>query len=225
MTRIVSKLTNYTIRQCSNQECRLRFPAPDNSGIGINCPKCKSITVVIHNLRINQEFDQSSLEHLNIPTLEVVLDNVRSTFNVGAIFRTADGAGVKKIHLCGITPSPTNLKVHKTALGAENSMPYELHKNTLDTLTTLKEAGRRIWALEETESALNVQNISLSQSSPATVLVVGNEIVGVDPDVLAICDLHLRIPMAGIKGSLNVAVAFGIAVYNLLKFQDSSSLE
>lgn len=218
MNRVVSKSTIYTIRQCTNQECRLRFPAPDNSGIGINCPKCKSITDVIHHLTINHETDQCSNEYLNLPPLEVVLDNVRSTFNVGAIFRTADGAGVKKIHLCGITPSPTNPKVHKTALGAENHMPYELHKNTLDTLVSLKGAGKRIWALEETESALNIQNISLSPSSPATVLVVGNEIVGVDPDVLAICDQHLLIPMAGIKGSLNVAVAFGIAVYNLLKF-------
>lgn len=217
-------MNGYTIRICTNQDCRLRFPAPAQSGIGIHCPKCKSKTSILHTLITNDEINENSNpKYKDLPDLEVVLDNVRSTFNVGAIFRTADGAGVRKIYLCGITPAPTNPKVHKTALGAELSMPYESHRNALDILLELKNSGKRIWALEDTGSAKNIQSFSLDSFSPPTVLVVGNEIIGIDPDILAICDDHLKIPMAGIKGSLNVAIAFGIAVYNLIRFPTQSS--
>lgn len=211
--------STYYIRECGNPNCQLRFPAPKDSGIGVQCPKCKSDTIITDSIQLNH--DQSPREGGlgNFSSLEVVLDNVRSTFNVGAIFRTADAAGISKIHLCGITPSPINIKVHKTALGAENTIPYDIHNNTVHLIKTLKNEGKRIWALEETSDSSSLFAFHHQRIDPPTVLILGNELVGVDPKVLALCDAHLQIPMLGIKGSLNVAIAFGIAVYNLLDFQ------
>lgn len=206
---------NYLIRQCQNENCMMRFPAPENSGIGEQCPLCKTKTKIIHKLSLSDEND-SSISRNSLPDLEIILDNIRSTFNVGAIFRTSDGAGISKIHLCGITPPPTHQKVHKTALGAETNIAYEKHPNTLELVRKFKAAGKRIWALEKTNLSVPIHQVRLEKNDPGTILVVGNEIIGIDPDVLEICDSQLHIPMAGIKKSLNVAVAFGIAVYDLM---------
>ena len=217
----------YLIRQCSNQICNFRFPAPKNSGIGVHCPKCKSETLIIHEINLNHEekHQNNGLQHVD--KLGVVLDNIRSTFNVGAIFRSADGVGIKKIHLCGITPSPTNPKVHKTSLGSEFTVNYETHPNAVSLIKSMKENGYIIWALEKTSISQSIFNYEISESSQPTILVVGNEITGVDPDVLKLCDAHLHIPMVGLKNSLNVAIAFGIAVYSLTEnqFSPSKSLE
>ncbi|MBE0686199.1 MAG: RNA methyltransferase [Anaerolineaceae bacterium] len=153
-----------------------------------------------------------------------MLDNIRSTFNVGAILRSSDGVGIKKIHLCGITPSPTNPKVHKTSLGSEFTVNYESHPNTVSLIKRLKENGYIIWALEKTPMSQSIFNYKITESSHPTILVVGNEIAGIDPDVLKECDTHLHIPMKGLKNSLNVAIAFGIAVYSLSQSNFSSSI-
>ncbi len=218
-------MDKYLIRQCSNQNCNFRYPAPKNSGIGVNCPKCKSETLILHELNLNREEITARYPLYPENNLEIVLDNIRSTFNVGAILRSSDGVGVKKIYLCGITPAPTNTKVHKTALGAEKTVNYEVHPNALALVKTLKRKGYVIWALEKTPTAQSIFKFQISSSSPPTLLVVGNEIVGVDPDILNECDAHLNIPMAGLKNSLNVAIAFGIAVYSLTKNNFSSSVE
>lgn len=217
----------YLIRQCSNQNCNFRFPAPNNSGIGVQCPKCKSDTLIIHEINLNHEEQYENNEHRQANKLNVVLDNIRSTFNVGAIFRSADGVGIKKIHLCGITPSPSNPKVHKTSLGSEFTVNYETHPNAVSLIKSMKENGYIIWALEKTSISQSIFNYEISESSHPTILVVGNEITGVDPDVLKLCDAHLHIPMVGLKNSLNVAIAFGIAVYSLTEnqFSPSKSLE
>ncbi len=213
----------YLIRQCSKQNCNFRFPAPKNSGIGVNCPKCKSETMIIHEINLNHEdiFEHHDFHQAN--NLEVVLDNIRSTFNVGAIFRSSDGVGIKKIHLCGITPPPTNPKVHKTSLGSEFTVNYESHPNAVSLIKSLKNKGYIIWALEKTSMSQSFFDFQITESSHPTTLVVGNEITGVDPDVLNECDSHLHIPMVGLKNSLNVAIAFGIAVYSLTKNNFSSS--
>ena len=207
--------SNYLILQCQNKNCMMRFPAPENSGIGEQCPVCKTSTKIIRRLVLSNENNFPSAK-IDLPEFEVILDNIRSTFNVGAIFRTSDGAGISKVHLCGITPPPTHHKVHKTALGAETRIAYEKHPNTLELVQKLKEAGKRIWALEKTDASIPINQVKLEINDPETVLVVGNEVIGIDPDVLEICDCQVHIPMAGIKNSLNVAVAFGIAVYNLV---------
>ncbi len=178
--------------------------------------------MIVQEIKLNQDSHAQNPGFSHHGSVEIVLDNIRSTFNVGAIFRTADGAGISKIHLCGITPAPTNTKVHKTALGAQNSIPYEIHRNSLDLIKQLKQDGKRIWALEKTETSQNIQEIKIKPEDQKTVLILGNEIIGIDPEVLALSDLQLHIPMVGLKGSLNVAIAFGIAVYNLLEFESFS---
>ena len=143
----------------------------------------------------------------------VVLNNIRSRENVGSIFRTADAAGVSKIYLCGITPAPPHEKISKTALGAENYVPWEYHKQTWRLLANLKKEGMDIVALEQTKNSKNI--FTFKPKSPL-VLVLGNEVKGLSPKVLKYCGKKIAIPMYGRKESLNVAVAAGIALYSII---------
>ncbi|HZX49669.1 MAG TPA: RNA methyltransferase [Candidatus Paceibacterota bacterium] len=144
----------------------------------------------------------------------VVLDNIRSAENVGSIFRTADALVVDKIFLCGITPTPAHEKVGKTALGAEKTVVWEYHKQTWRLLEKLKEQGVFIAALEQTK-----KSVSLEKFKPKfpLALVLGHEVKGVSPSVLRLANAIVEIPMLGQKESLNVAVAFGIAGYEINK--------
>jgi tRNA G18 (ribose-2'-O)-methylase SpoU len=140
---------------------------------------------------------------------------------VGAIFRTADAFGISKLHLCGITPTPENASVAKTALGADRSVGWGHNKNALVLAETLKAQGSQLWALEQDTSALSIYAIEpapnyLVPNHPIT-LIVGNEVTGVDPGLLELCDKILYIPMRGEKRSLNVEVAFGVAVSWLVR--------
>ncbi len=146
--------------------------------------------------------------------LVVILDNIRSTYNVGAIFRTADAAGVSKIYLCGITPSPPNPKISKVALGAEKFLPWEKRKNTWHLLEQLKNEGYFLISLEQGENAKNIFQIKKVPSEKIG-LVLGPEVKGLSSKILKRTDWQLEIPMSGQKESLNVAVAFGIAVYQM----------
>jgi len=142
----------------------------------------------------------------------VVLDDIRSLHNVGAVFRTADGAGVEKIFLCGVTGAPPQAQIAKTALGAEERVAWEYRKDAPSVVREMKEKGYHIVLLEQTE-----KSVSFDQFIPRgpVCLVVGNEKEGVNENLLSLCDAAMDIHMAGIKNSLNVAVAFGIAVYSL----------
>jgi len=142
----------------------------------------------------------------------VLLHNIRSMHNVGSIFRTADGAGVGKIYLSGYTPCPPRKEIHKTALGAENSVQWEYHKNPLALIKKLKKEGVDILALEKNESS---QNILEQQIKKPFCLILGNEIEGVSDELLNQSEKTLHIPMLGEKISLNVSVAFGVAIYQL----------
>jgi tRNA G18 (ribose-2'-O)-methylase SpoU len=148
-------------------------------------------------------------------TLALLVDNVRSTFNVGSIFRCADGAGVAHLYLCGVTPTPAHRKVAKTALGAQESVGWSYHTNAVDLAAQLKATGWQLWALEESPAAESLFAVQPGPADNRLVLVIGNEVTGVDPGVLARCDRTLSIPMRGAKRSLNVAIAFGIAAYSL----------
>lgn len=143
--------------------------------------------------------------------LVVVLDNIRSRENVGSIFRTADAAGVNKLYLCGITPIPPHDKISKTALGAEDIMPWEYHKQTWRLVEDLRRNGYYIIALEKTKNSRNIFNLK-KKTSPLA-LIIGNEVRGLNRGLLKRADVVVAIPMHGRKESLNVAVAFGIAVY------------
>ncbi len=141
--------------------------------------------------------------------IEALLDNVRSLFNVGSIFRSADGAGLQRLHLCGITPTPENPKLVKTALGAEQTVGWDYHTNSVDAVAQARAAGYAIWALEEHPRAESL--LAVAPIAQPLLLVVGSEVIGVDPEILQACDKIVAIPMQGIKRSLNVATAFGVA--------------
>jgi tRNA G18 (ribose-2'-O)-methylase SpoU len=155
--------------------------------------------------------------------LEALLDNIRSAWNVGAIFRTADCLGVDKLYLCGITPTPENESVQKTSLGAESSVKWEYARNALLVAERLKAEGVRLWALEQ-DARSNPLGKTDAEANRETnqrmVLIVGNEVTGVDPALLDLCERIVHIPMRGSKRSLNVEVAFGVAVSALVNERD-----
>lgn len=201
--------------QCTNPLCRLRFPSPvvlkDRDSV---CPRCKSPLAQVPT----QEEVAAAVAHKQPrsgPTVEVFLDNVRSTFNIGAIFRTSDGAGVQHIHLSGITPLPDNTRISKTALGAEFTVPWSYAPDGYQAAQQLKQKGCLLWALETTPDALSLFDTNPGQEKHPIVMVVGNEVCGIDPQILHLCDRTVCLPMVGYKRSLNVAVAFGIAIYYL----------
>jgi 23S rRNA (guanosine2251-2'-O)-methyltransferase len=152
----------------------------------------------------------------NIPALPVsiLLDDVRSMYNVGAFFRTADAAGVEKLYLCGITSHPPRRAISKTALGAEERVPWEHTWDALPLLESLRASACEIAAVETT-----VHAVDLFDWKPhfPVCLVFGHEVTGIRPEIAELCDTHVRIPMLGTKHSLNVATAGGVAVYELLR--------
>jgi tRNA G18 (ribose-2'-O)-methylase SpoU len=153
--------------------------------------------------------------------IAVLLDNIRSAWNVGSIFRSADGFGFVHAYLCGITPTPEVEAVIKTSLGAEDSVPWSYHKDAVKLVKGLKKEGFRILALEEDERAISINDASSSlvttRSAQREILILGSEVTGVDPGLLDLCDEILYIPMRGEKKSFNVAMAFSIAAYALTR--------
>jgi tRNA G18 (ribose-2'-O)-methylase SpoU len=153
--------------------------------------------------------------------LIAVLDNIRSLYNVGSIFRTADAFGFQKIYLSGYTPEPIGEKqkreIHKTALGAEEFIEWEKSGQTWKLLENLKKQGFYIVGLETDKKAINISKFNPSVSRQKIVLVVGNEIKGLSQQILKRCDKIVKIPMLGKKESLNVSVAFGVAAFYLRK--------
>ncbi len=143
-----------------------------------------------------------------------VLNNIRSLYNVGSIFRTADGAGLEKLWLCGITGIPPDTKISKTALGAEKTVPWEYRRNAAELVEALRSQGYQTVILEQTVKSIPYE--TFEPKSPLC-LIIGNEIEGVHDDLLAHCDAALEIEMAGLKNSLNVTVAFGVAAYHIRK--------
>ncbi|MCK5580969.1 MAG: TrmH family RNA methyltransferase [Candidatus Omnitrophica bacterium] len=144
--------------------------------------------------------------------LTVVLDNIRSLHNVGAIFRSGDGVGVEKIWLCGITGFPPQAQISKIALGAEERVPWDHCRDVVKVVKKLKKAGYQIVLLEQTDTSVGYQHFVPEKP---ICLVVGNEVEGVSGDLIALADVAVDIEMGGIKNSLNVSVAFGIVVYHL----------
>lgn len=144
--------------------------------------------------------------------LTVVLNDIRSLHNVGAIFRTADGAGVEKIWLCGITGAPPQSQIHQTALGAEERIPWEYNRDAVSVVKQLAAQGYQVVLLEQTDES---EDCARFVPSGPVCLVIGNEITGIDDRLVSLAHAAIEIPMAGIKNSLNVSVAFGIAVYHI----------
>jgi len=153
-------------------------------------------------------------ERLGKLPVRVLLENIRSLYNVGAFFRTCDAAGIDTLHLCGITGQPPRREIHKTALGAEGSVRWQYHGGAGDLARELRDCGYEIAAVETSLHAVDL--FDWHPNFPVCV-VFGNELEGIDPDLSRLCDTHVRIPMLGLKHSLNVATAGGVVIYELLR--------
>lgn len=153
-------------------------------------------------------------QYKNLPknSLIVILENVRSAHNVGAAFRSCDAFGVEKIFLCGFTPVPPSREIQKTALGATESVPWEYHHSPEGLIGQLKNAGYKIFAVEQTTESLKLQYLQLG-SNEKTAFIFGNEVRGVEQGTLELCDGSIEIEQVGTKHSLNVAVCVGIVLW------------
>ncbi|HYF04030.1 MAG TPA: RNA methyltransferase [Patescibacteria group bacterium] len=147
--------------------------------------------------------------------VSLIVDNVRSLYNVGSIFRTADAAFLKELVLCGYTPHPPRIEIEKTALGAVDTVPWKYNSNTLDAVESFKNAGVKVLAVELTNSGKSYDE--LTRGDFPLALVIGNEITGINDEVLTACDGAIEIPMYGVKHSLNVSVATGIVLFEAVR--------
>ena len=213
----------FQIFECTNPVCHFRCPNNLTLRKMDRCPLCGGQFIPQGRPFSNHKLSapHKYLQRANNCIVEVVLDNLRSTLNVGSIFRTADGAGVNHIYCCGTTPTPQHPKIAKTSLGAEGFLPWSYSPNALDVIREKRTKGSLVFSLEATPAARSIFSRSDKIHNQSTLLVVGNEISGVDPDILTESDDILFIPMAGQKTSLNVAVAFGIAIYSLVNMNKS----
>ena len=144
----------------------------------------------------------------------IVLDNVRSLNNIGSVFRTADAFLIEKIYLCGITATPPHKDIHKTALGATDSVAWEHRESTLELLEELREEGYTSLAVEQAENAVMLNDFKVEENKKYA-LIFGNEVKGVSQEVVSASDLVLEIPQYGTKHSLNISVSVGIVVWDL----------
>jgi tRNA G18 (ribose-2'-O)-methylase SpoU len=166
----------------------------------------------LHRLSVN-EFRESE----KMPVI-VVLDNIRSMHNVGSVFRTADAFLVRGIYLCGYTPQPPHRDIHKTALGATETVEWKYFGSAVDAVLALREAGYGVFAVEQTVGSVGLQAFCPRPESDRPMAVVfGNEVDGVSEDALAICDGAIEIPQWGMKHSLNISIAAGIVLWELVR--------
>lgn len=145
--------------------------------------------------------------------LTVVLDNIRSLNNIGSVFRTSDAFRVEKILLCGITAQPPHVDIHKTALGAEDSVAWQYFDKTIDAVKQLKSNGYTVYAIEQAENSTSLSNLTLNTDKHYAI-VLGHEVHGVQQEVIDAADGCIEIPQHGTKHSLNISVATGIVVWN-----------
>lgn len=166
---------------------------------------------------LNRIDKYSFIESKKLPVV-VVLDNVRSLHNVGSVFRTSDAFRINEIYLCGITATPDNslTEIHKTALGAEDSVKWEYYSNTIDVVEKLKMEGYTIVSVEQVEQSIKLDELK-ADSSKHYALILGNEVKGVQQEVVDISDISLEIPQYGTKHSLNVSVSAGIVLWEFAK--------
>lgn len=144
----------------------------------------------------------------------IVLDNIRSQNNTGSVFRTADAFRMEEVLLCGITATPPHREIHKTALGATESVKWRYMEQTADAVSELKNRGYRIVAVEQAEGSLLLQDY-LPEPDEKIALVFGNEVNGIEDNILNMCDVCIEIPQFGTKHSINVSVAVGIVIWDI----------
>lgn len=204
-------------KECLNPDCRFRYPDTQYESELSYCPKCgeraKIRSRVSHLKNVIHKKNGSDIR------LSVLLDNIRSVYNVGSIFRTCEGLGIKEIFLGGITPTPDHPQLRKTGLGAENQIKWTHNNNSLDLAEIFIREDYLLIGLECSDKSIPIDDLFMDfdTSRKPICLILGNENLGIDPDLQKLCDLLMCIPMQGIKESFNVSVAFAIAAY---KFQE-----
>lgn len=161
-----------------------------------------------------ERLDISEFKKTKKTPLIIVLDNIRSLNNIGSVFRTADAFLIEKIYLCGITASPPHKDIHKTALGATESVEWEYVEHTLELIQKLKSEGNFVIAIEQAENAIMLNDFA-PEAGGTQVVIFGNEVKGVDQQVVSECNVVLEIPQFGTKHSLNIAVSAGMVVWDL----------
>lgn len=201
-------------RECSNSKCAFRFPDQRIDSEIAYCPKCGVLAPASCSVNSYSE------KHLVLgkkSKMIPLLDNIRSLYNVGSIIRTCEGLGIGEIILAGITPTPDHPRMNKTGLGAIPNLKWHYYKNGFHSAGELRSHGYQLISLENSQTALSIERVTKKDLEESICLVVGNEKLGVDPEIQQISDLVIAIPMAGEKESFNVSVAFGIAAYHLVQ--------
>ena len=167
----------------------------------------------------NSELGRLNIEEFKsvdkIPLI-VILDNIRSLNNIGSVFRTSDAFLIEKIYLCGITAKPPHKEIHKTALGATESVDWEYVENSIDVIEKLKDANIKIVSIEQAENSTMLQNFEVLRDQKYAV-IFGNEVRGVQQKVVSASDICLEIPQFGTKHSLNISVSCGVVLWDLFK--------
>lgn len=167
----------------------------------------------------NKELERKSIadfkEAEKTPII-IILDDIRSLHNIGSVFRTADAFLIEKIYLCGITAIPPNKEIHKTALGATETVAWEYQKEVTEVIQNLKKENIKVFAIEQVENAVFLQNFTVDKSE-RYALVFGNEVYGVSQKAIELCDCSIEIPQIGTKHSLNISVSAGIVVWDLFQ--------
>lgn len=173
----------------------------------------------MHRKLQNEELNRISTEEFKqaakLPVV-IILDNIRSQNNVGSVFRTSDAFRIEKIYLCGITSTPENREVHKTALGAEDAVDWEYVKETRDVVEKLKAEGYRIYTIEQAENTTSLEELNIGLDGKYA-LVFGNEVKGVQQDIIDRSHACIEIPQFGTKHSFNISVTVGIVLWQIVR--------
>ena len=167
----------------------------------------------------NSELDRKSVADFKEATktpIIIILDDIRSLHNIGSVFRTSDAFLIEKIYLCGITAIPPNKEIHKTALGATETVDWEYSKDVLDVIQKLKTENVALFAIEQVENSISLNDFIPSKGKKYG-LVFGNEVFGVSQGAIELCDGSIEIPQLGTKHSLNISVSTGIVVWDLFQ--------
>ena len=167
----------------------------------------------------NSELERKSIDDFKEAKktlIVVVLDDIRSLHNIGSVFRTSDAFLIEKIYLCGITATPPNKEIHKTALGATETVAWEHHKNVLEVIENLKKDDTLVYAIEQVENSIFLDKFQ-PEANKKYALVFGNEVFGVSQEAIKLCHGTIEIPQLGTKHSLNISVSAGIVIWDLFQ--------
>ena len=169
----------------------------------------------LENIELERKSITDFKEAVKTPLI-IILDDIRSLHNIGSVFRTADAFLIEKIYLCGITAIPPNKEIHKTALGATETVTWEYQKDILEVIENLKKESISVFAIEQVENAIFLQDFKMDKNKKYA-LVFGNEVYGVSQKAIELCDGTIEIPQLGSKHSLNISVSAGIVVWDLFQ--------